>query len=146
MCCCRLISSDSPLPLSDSRNPTRTSLSHPVEAVLFHSSTYNISYLRRIHSQPIVCLSEVIEDNAPTITLTSRQHNRWRAVRLRRHPCAMPRVAQQHAAQNAHNHGGDLRAVGVVLLQCCFALLLQGDTFSSNFHMTGNFLDVHEDH
>ena len=59
-------------------------------------------------SQPIVGLSEVVEDDLVTIVRLSRQHNRRARVSLRGHPCAVECVARQQEAHEENHTGRNL--------------------------------------
>ena len=54
-------------------------------------------------SQPVIRLSEVIEDDASAIVAASRQNDRWTRIRLRRHPRAVERVHDQEDGHNQDN-------------------------------------------
>jgi hypothetical protein len=62
----------------------------------------------RVVSQPIVGLSEIVEDDLVTIVRLSRQYNRGARVSLRGHPCAVECIARQQEAHEENHTGRNL--------------------------------------
>ena len=50
-------------------------------------------HLRRVHPEPIVSLSKVVENDAASIVTAGREHDARRTVCLRRDPSAVESIA-----------------------------------------------------
>jgi hypothetical protein len=52
-------------------------------------------YLRCVHSEPVICLTEIIKDQTRTIGLIGCENDGWRGVRLSCGPGGMEREEHQ---------------------------------------------------
>ena len=67
------------------------------------------THLRCVVSEPVVGLSEVVENDLVTIVALGREDDRWTGISLGRDPRAMECVVGQDEANEKDDTGGDLR-------------------------------------
>lgn len=60
-------------------------------------------------SEPVVSLSEIVEDDAAAVTTASREHNGGRGVGLARHPGRVEGVRDQEESHDQDHSAGDLQ-------------------------------------
>ena len=67
-----------------------------------------MEYLRRVLSQPVVSLSEIVEYDPSAVSSPSRQHDGRTGVGLWRHPRAVERIRHQEHRYQANDHSRHL--------------------------------------